>query len=367
MKMKKYIAVLLTLIMVLSATCTAFADGGIKVSTLGRAVAVNGVNVSSYCKSFPYFEYASTIYAPVTEENCRIMGLSIVTQDPNAIVLKEITPNQSAYLASDTSEPSKEITVNLSRKSVTIRKSSISGGRDSVVLTGEMTDGKPILQYNGAVYIPLTAKVMTNVLKWGQIYDVNGGEYTGKTVAKKPVTINSNPSVSAGIAAATSNAGGEGTGSSAVTAVSAKSLTEYIMNCNHSYNETTANELLNIIHKKSAVYGVDEKLIIAIMQVESNFKSDAVSKAGAIGMMQIMPSTAAGYGLSKEDLYDVDKNIGFGTRYIKLLLKKYDDVEKALVAYNEGGASVQNGKTSSGYSQLVLSKYVAICEVAKGN
>ena len=84
-------------------------------------------------------------------------------------------------------------------------------------------------------------------------------------------------------------------------------------------------------------------------------------------MMQIMGSTGRAYGLSKADLLDVEKNIKFGTEYISRHIATFGTVEKALVAYNQGGAAVNRGKTSSRYSNVVLSRYNAIAAAAEGN
>ena len=84
-------------------------------------------------------------------------------------------------------------------------------------------------------------------------------------------------------------------------------------------------------------------------------------------MMQIMGSTGKAYGLSKSDLLDVEKNIKFGTEYISRHIATFGTVEKALVAYNQGGAAVTRGTTSSRYSKLVLSRYNNIVSASKGS
>lgn len=86
-------------------------------------------------------------------------------------------------------------------------------------------------------------------------------------------------------------------------------------------------------------YGVDSKLLKSIAKAESNFRSDAVSSAGAIGIMQLMPSTAAGLGVSNS--YDPYQNIMGGAKYIAKLLGDYNnDLTLALAAYNAGSGNV---------------------------
>jgi len=91
---------------------------------------------------------------------------------------------------------------------------------------------------------------------------------------------------------------------------------------------------------------VSPSLVLAIIKVESNFKEDAVSHKGAMGLMQIMPDTASWIsektGLSN-NAYDAMNNIEMGSWYIKYLLDKYNgDETKALAAYNAGHGNVDS-------------------------
>ena len=91
----------------------------------------------------------------------------------------------------------------------------------------------------------------------------------------------------------------------------------------------------NAISTSSKRYGVDENLIRAIIKVESNFDPNVVSKAGAKGLMQLMPENCRDLGIT--DPFNIEQNIDGGTRHIKEYLDKYDgDVEMALMAYNGG-------------------------------
>lgn len=103
----------------------------------------------------------------------------------------------------------------------------------------------------------------------------------------------------------------------------------------------------NII-EVSAEYNVDPLLIAAVICAESGYKKESVSRAGAIGVMQLMPSTALetakrhniAYTCS-EDLTDATTNIRLGTAYFSDLLEYYSfDIQKALAAYNAGKANV---------------------------
>ncbi len=94
------------------------------------------------------------------------------------------------------------------------------------------------------------------------------------------------------------------------------------------------NEILSIIKRECGKFEIDPLLVEAVVAAESNFQWDAVSPAGAQGLMQLMPGTASDMGVS--DPFDPEQNIRGGTRYLALMLAEFNDTEKALAAYNAG-------------------------------
>jgi len=95
-----------------------------------------------------------------------------------------------------------------------------------------------------------------------------------------------------------------------------------------------------IIEKAALSASVEPNLLRAVIVVESGFNSRAVSKRGAVGLMQLMPSTANRFGVS--DRYDPRQNIHAGAQYLRFLIDRFgQDVRLALAAYNAGEDAVE--------------------------
>jgi len=127
---------------------------------------------------------------------------------------------------------------------------------------------------------------------------------------------------------------------------------------------TTGNAKVDgLIRTYGAQYSVDPYLIYCLMSQESSFVTSATSYKGAQGLMQLMPGTAARYGVTNP--YDVAQNIKGGTRYLKDLLKMFNGrVDLALAGYNAGeGAVMKYGNKippydeTRNYVKLILKRY----------
>jgi soluble lytic murein transglycosylase-like protein len=105
--------------------------------------------------------------------------------------------------------------------------------------------------------------------------------------------------------------------------------------------------------------GADPALVKAVVANESGFDPVATSPAGAQGLMQLMPGTAAGLGV--RDAYDPAQNIAGGTRYLMQLLQRFNgDVPTALAAYNAGPQAIARGEMpveTQHYVRSVLDAY----------
>jgi soluble lytic murein transglycosylase-like protein len=127
---------------------------------------------------------------------------------------------------------------------------------------------------------------------------------------------------------------------------------------------STGNSRIDgLIRQYGAQYSVDPYLIYCLMSQESSFMSSATSYKGAQGLMQLMPGTAARYGVTNP--YDVAQNIKGGTRYLKDLLQMFNGrVDLALAGYNAGeGAVMKFGNSippyaeTRNYVRLILKRY----------
>lgn len=118
----------------------------------------------------------------------------------------------------------------------------------------------------------------------------------------------------------------------------------------------------SIIRQEAMDVNLDPELLRAVIVVESGFDVNAVSSAGAQGLMQLMPSTAETYGV--HNAFDAEQNIRGGARYLRDLMDRYNDYELVLAAYNAGEEAVEKyGNTippfaeTRSYVPKVLSLY----------
>lgn len=102
-----------------------------------------------------------------------------------------------------------------------------------------------------------------------------------------------------------------------------------------------AESIAHLVDEYAQKWSLDRDLVLAVIKAESNFRQDAVSRAGACGLMQLMPGTASDMGVT--DIYDPAENIAGGTQYLAKMLALFDNnVQLALAGYNAGPQTVIN-------------------------
>ena len=129
-----------------------------------------------------------------------------------------------------------------------------------------------------------------------------------------------------------------------------------------SSSTTSKSEINELIDKYADKNGLDADFVKAVINQESGFNPNATSKCGAMGLMQLMPGTAQGLGVT--NAYDPEQNIEGGTKYLKGLMDRFDNNKSlALAAYNAGQNAVKKYggippyQETQNYVKNVISQY----------
>jgi soluble lytic murein transglycosylase-like protein len=156
--------------------------------------------------------------------------------------------------------------------------------------------------------------------------------WSAKESRWKPVPSNNTPSMQAARSAAAEI-------SQYFVRGSSKSANAQIQAANFRGHQASPEEIDSAIVMSAARHNVDPNLVRAVVKVESNFNSNAVSRKGAMGLMQLMPQTAR--SLNVKNPFDPAQNVDAGVRHLKQLLENYGgDVNLTLAAYNAGSGAV---------------------------
>jgi len=159
--------------------------------------------------------------------------------------------------------------------------------------------------------------------------------------------------------------GNEGKRKNAIT----KEIIQYLKDKKVSASDEKLKKIATSVYDEAKEHEIDYRLVLAVMKVESNFKSDAISKKGARGLLQIKPSLAK--HVSKETgvlikspkcLEEPEKNIRIGVSHLSWLMEKFENLNTALHAYNVGWGKVKNTASEDDapdtrFTRKVLAEY----------
>ena len=127
-----------------------------------------------------------------------------------------------------------------------------------------------------------------------------------------------------------------------------------------SLNKSKLKHILIYIEALCWEYGVDYEMVKAVIQTESDWNHKAVSTSGAIGLMQVLPSTAKSeFNTPKQDLFDPYVNVTVGIKYLSKLDNHFDDLESTLTAYSHGPTATK------GYSPTYVNNNFYVKRVFK--
>jgi soluble lytic murein transglycosylase-like protein len=186
-----------------------------------------------------------------------------------------------------------------------------------------------------ALAVPSNAQITTAVDQYGKLVFINTDSHAslkGSTISSPSPAAPADPEVSSArptwpplpVPSAPSNEGG-------VEAWTAPSLPEQ--------PAQSEDRLDRIVREAAERNNLDPALVKAVISTESGWNPNAVSRKGAVGLMQLIPETAQRYGVNNS--FDPAQNIEGGTRYLKSLLVRYNgDLTKSLAAYNAGERTV---------------------------
>lgn len=129
-----------------------------------------------------------------------------------------------------------------------------------------------------------------------------------------------------------------------------RSANAKIIAANSRGHQASQDEIDQAITMAAARHNVDPNLVRAVIKVESNFNSNAISRKGAMGLMQLMPATAR--SLNVQNPFDPEQNVDAGVRHLKHLLDNYGgDVDLTLAAYNAGSGAVARSSGVPRYAE----------------
>ncbi|MFF2480290.1 lytic transglycosylase domain-containing protein [Paenibacillus sp. NPDC058071] len=141
-----------------------------------------------------------------------------------------------------------------------------------------------------------------------------------------------------------------------------KDLADLLLFYQPKLSRDEADRYASSIYSAASDYNIDPLWIVAMMWQESRFINNSRSKAGAVGLMQILPNTARSKGINPENLTVPEINIQTGASYLADMIELFGSLKKGTIAYNQGPSKVKKGSYRTGYYSNVSKHYADIQE-----
>ena len=360
---KKLVSVWLSLTILLFSSISIYAEENVQGDFFIKNIVINGETIVNDQLQFPFFLYKDTTYFPLTPEMGEIIGLKaemnfesrtlkLLKTEPTLVnITNRWKKNEREDVSTQVFSEAEVLAYELDTQGLleAVKGDSADVETDSSQETeGTVSDevieipklsvreidlgGLPVLTKGDIVYLPLKSMIGEKGFGWDVYYD----SYTGIYVSTK-----------------------EGTTAKAywneAESKYNKGLVSYIQKYNGSYTVSKAQELVFLFKNAADTYRIDERILMAVAHKESTFNAKARGSSGSLGMMQVMPSTGARYGLSEEQLLDAETSINFGAMYLSERIAAYGgDLTKGFSAYNQGSVAVNRGSYSSRYANNII-------------
>lgn len=368
---KKLISVWLSLTILLFSSISIYAGDNVQGSFFFRDITINGQKINNYHMENPVFVFADSTYIPLDAEMVELLDIKAELETESRTlkiwkldssktnVSQPWMKNDGEDVMTQVLDDVKVVLYDKAEKTTAVQENTakqeqaaVKGEDGSDPDTSESEQvvkepviqapqlqatqvdlkGMPVLIRGNVLYIPVAALTGSEAFGWDIYYDSYSGIYistnegvTAKSLFDEPVSRYN------------------------------RGLVAYMQKYNGSYTTDKAQEMVFTFKHAAEMYNMDVTFLMSVSRKESTFNASAKSSAGATGMMQIMPATAARYGISATQLYDPHVNIDFGAKYLSERLAAYNgNAVVALSAYNQGSGTVSRGGYSTRYASNVL-------------
>ncbi|WP_430883696.1 lytic transglycosylase domain-containing protein [Fusibacter sp. JL216-2] len=320
--MKKRI-IALTAALGLLFSSISFGDVPLELSAFNSQAVIDGHAFQNEGLQYPFLYGSEKVYMPLDYQTLRTLGYLSSWDDSNN-TFKIYTSTNKTY--------------NLRTSEVKWTNAQISAVQSTASLNfmEEKMIEKSLVEANGILYLELSDKVLES-LDWAAAYH----PFLGLQMS---VVENSADLVSLDDADIAYYDG----------------LARFMMTRNSALTYKKAAEYAKYVKESSLEYDIDEIWIMAMLWQESWYDENCEYK-GALGLMQIMESTGRALGLSRDQLFDPQLSIKYGTKYLRDQMNAFDNnLDLATLAYNQGPVRVQKGTYRTWYLEEVKEKYAVI-------